>query len=111
MKVNCDSIFLFLLWLSNHVICWTPITHPAAYTVQQTFSDQNEESISRVSNKNILLHSDSIDSFGTIHSNEYSNEVIKQTGSNLVWSYSLISDYLPPNSRQTYLSMSRQRFR
>lgn len=62
-----------LIWLLSQVDCWKPISHPAAYTVYQTFSDHANEPVARSSN---ALQKNSVDTLlDSFNKNDFSNDV------------------------------------
>lgn len=68
-----------LLWLLCQVEGWKPIAHPAAYTVEQTFSDHENLPVARSSSNSIIYsssHDDSVDSLlNSFNKNEFVNDV------------------------------------
>ena len=67
-----------LIWLLSQVDCWNPIAHPAAYTVEQSFSDHENLPVARSSsNSNIYSSSsESVDSLlDSFNKNEFTNDV------------------------------------
>lgn len=69
---------VILLCLMSQVYGWKPISHPAAYTVYQTFPDHaNSETVSRSFN---AIHKDSVDSLiDSFDKNNYNDDVSKSS--------------------------------
>lgn len=66
-----------LIWLLSQVECWQPISHPAAYTVYQTFTDHASESVVRGSN---ALQKNSVDSLlDSFNKNDFADDVSKSS--------------------------------
>jgi hypothetical protein len=70
-----------LVWLLSQVECWKPIAHPAAYTVEQTFSDHENLPVARSSSNSIVYSSsgDSVDHLlDSFNKNSFVNDVSLQ---------------------------------
>lgn len=66
---------IFLIWLLSQVDCWKPISHPASFSVYQTFPDLESDSISRSSNNN-AIQKDSVDSLlDSFNKNDFADDV------------------------------------
>lgn len=66
-----------LIWLLSQAECWKPISHPAAYTVYQTFTDHASQSVARGSN---ALQKNSVDSLlDSFNKNDFADDVSKST--------------------------------
>lgn len=67
----------FVLVSFSQVYGWKPISHPAAFSVFQTFHDTEGNAVSRSSSSNAIVHGDSVDSllnsFNSFNKNEYSD--------------------------------------
>lgn len=62
-----------MIWLLSQVECWKPISHPAAYTVYQTFPDHASEPVAHNSN---AIQKDSVDSLlDSFNKNDFINDV------------------------------------
>lgn len=72
-----------LIWLLSQVDCWNPIiAHPAAYTVEQSFSDHENLPVARSSSNSIIYSSssESVDSLlDSFNKNEFTNDVSSAT--------------------------------
>jgi hypothetical protein len=59
----------------SQVECWTPVEHPAAYTVHQTFVDRDSKAISQSASNNYLA-SDSVDTLlDSFNKNVFTDDV------------------------------------
>jgi hypothetical protein len=71
-----------LIWLLSQVNCWQPIVHPAAYTIEHTYSDHENLPVARSSSNSIIHHStsESVDNLlNSFNKNEYANDVSLKT--------------------------------
>lgn len=72
MKIYFKICFV---WLVSQAECWKPISHPAAFSVYQTFPDLGSEPISRSSESN-AIQKDSVDSLlDSFNRNDFANDV------------------------------------
>lgn len=63
----------FVLVSLSQVYGWKPISHPAAFSVFQTFHDTEGNAVSR-SSSNTIVHGDSVDTLlNSFNKNEYSD--------------------------------------
>lgn len=85
--------FCFILLMSQ-VECWKP-SHPATFSIQQTFPDLANDHVSRSSNNN-AIHKDSVDSLlDSFNRNEFADDVRKaiQASQSLIFFRLTISRY------------------
>ena len=68
---------IFLIWLLSQAECWKPVSHPAAFSVHQTFPDLSSDPSSRSSYNNVI-QKDSVDSLlDSFNKNDFINDVSK----------------------------------
>jgi hypothetical protein len=77
-----------LIWLlsQNLVECWKPLAHPAAYTIEHSYSDDENLPVARSSSNSIIHHSssESVESLlNSFNKNEFANDVSLKVLTNL----------------------------